>query len=221
VDEHGRALRKELEMRNRKIAKAGAVLLLAAQCALQPLFAATDGRRVSIDLESVPARELFQALADELGARLFFDESLSGPLSLRVEGVKVTTALDAACDSLGCTWVFVEGERPSLRIEASRTEEARGRGQVTESFVADRTLELCTLSLRDAKLSDVMRTFAKILGCDLDMRSDGSRLVTAEIQNVTVMQALDQLRKLTGSSSSIHRGPLTDQCTLRVGPPGM
>ena len=206
-------------MENRTTWKAASFLLMATLGVISPVSAERAERRVSIDLEAVPSQELFQALAEELGARLYFDEELAAPVSLRVDGVKVATALDAACDSLGCTWVIVEGEKPSLRIVRSVNEEARGRGQVTDSLVTDRTLELCTLSLRDAKLGDVMSSFARMLRCDLDMKADASRLVTAEIQNVTVMQALDQIWKLTGSSSSIHWGPLMDQCTLRVWPP--
>lgn len=196
-----------------------ALLMLSIFVAGSPVYAGPSGRRLSVDLEAVPALQLFQSLADELGAKLYFDESLSGPVSLRVDNVKVTTALDAACDSLGCTWVIVEGEKPSLRVLRSNTEDSRGRGQVTDSLVTDRTLQLCTMSLRDAKFGDVMGSFAKILRCELDMKTDPSRLLTVEIQNVTVMQALDQIWKLTGSSSSIHWGPLMDQCTLRVWPP--
>jgi type II secretory pathway component HofQ len=198
-----------------------ASLVMLGLLSVAPLPAAggTSERRVSIDLDGVPAEELFRSLAEELGAPLNFDPALAGSISLRLDNVKITTALDAACDSLGCTWVVVEGEKPRLQVLRSNTAESRGRGQVTDSLVTDRTLQLVTLSLKEAELADVMRTFARILRCDLDMPSPIEKKLTIEIQNVTAMQALDQIWKLTGATPTIHWGPLADQCRLSVDPP--
>lgn len=193
--------------------------LLAGMMVALPAIAGPSERRISIDLVGVPAEQFFRSLADELGATLNYAPELVGTVSLRLDGVRITTALDAACDSLGCTWVVVEGDAPRLKVIPSRTEEARGRGQVTDSLVTDRTLQPVTLSLKDAKLGDVMGTFAKILRCDLEMKANPELTVTAELQNVTAMEALDKIGESTSTQSSIHWGPLMDQCRIRVESP--
>jgi hypothetical protein len=161
-------------------------------------------RRISIDLAQAPVKDLFHAFAEELGAELRLDPALAGSVSLRLDNVKISTALDAACDSVGCTYQHVSGRSPRLHVLASRTEEARGRGLATESPLSDRARSPVSVSLRDAALGDVMGSFARILRCELRLDADPSIALTVELENVLAEEALARIDLLLGLESAIR-----------------
>jgi hypothetical protein len=93
--------------------------------ALSILLAADDAsaqkslrnERISLAFRDTPATTVVRTLAKSLGYDIELDEKLNAPVSIELNGVSPTTALNAMCESVGCTWK-VAGK--TLRVEKTQ-----------------------------------------------------------------------------------------------------
>jgi len=105
-----------------------AALSLALPLFLAPLEAREKGKGLDakIDIDIVKAKDVFQLFADLAGMSLELDPAVqNGPLTLRLENVRLGTALSTACDSLNCTWVVSPGNPARLRVYPGATQPAK------------------------------------------------------------------------------------------------
>src|SRR5262245_40074138 len=93
-----------------------AACLLALLAAVVPARAAELlDKRIDFAVEKAQAADLFRKLAATAGLKLDLDPAVRGTASLRVERVRLGTALQAACESLNCRFKVADGR---LRVEA-------------------------------------------------------------------------------------------------------
>lgn len=144
---------------------------------------------ISVDLQQAPPKEVLKSLATALDAQLQVSRPIESrdlpALSLTLERVEVTTALEAVCESLGCRWQL-EGETPRvLRVDWQRAPERPAPVDLATPI---------NLSLAEANGAEVMASVASVVGLELeweDWRQAGA--VTLELEAEPVRQVLDRL----------------------------
>jgi type II secretory pathway component GspD/PulD (secretin) len=154
-------------------------------------------RRVDVDLVDAPAVDAFQTFAEVLGASLEVDPAVDGLVTARLERVTVATAIRAISESLDLQFALVmtPGGPPILRLEpAEQTEEgAAPRRRAVREPRNVGTNQLISLSLAGAALRDVLSSFGRILGAEVDLPPDLEGSLTLEMQEAPAGDALDQI----------------------------
>lgn len=143
-------------------------------------------KRISLDLVETNARDVFGSLGAMTGGAVDLDPAIGGKLTLRLSDVSVRTVLVALCDMLACEWTAeaTDGSGPTLRIRpvAAPAAEALPPGTLDTPV---------TLALVNAPPETVLRSFAEILGAELDL--DWGEKVTIELHNEPLEAALDRV----------------------------
>jgi len=157
-----------------------ALILLSSLVLLAASAAAwTEEQKGAIDVDFREA-ELSDALAGFAAlteSRLELDPDLTGPVTLRLDRVKWSTALDALCDSVGCTWRLSDGERRVLKVD-------RRLAGVEEPI---------SVTLREADSLEVMRAIARILRGELQLDENLRGPVSITLERVAASTALDAI----------------------------
>ena len=169
-------------------------LFLAATAA----WGAGQGLDEPIDLDVVQALGMFELFARTAGLELAIDPAVAEKaLTLRVERVRVRTALDAACDSLGCRWWADAGK---LHVEAKAVAPPKA---VEKPALLDEPIDL---AVTKARAADVLRTFGEILGVQVDIEDEVGGEVTLDLQATPVRAALDAVCKRLSCRWHIEEG---------------
>lgn len=104
------------------LAVAGCLLVAAVAPARgqeeQPL-----GRRITINVNAVPPRQVLEMIARTMGGRFELDPQVTAPVTIRVVRITIRTALDAVCESVGCRWEYRDD---TLRVAAERAPSSTG-----------------------------------------------------------------------------------------------
>lgn len=169
-----------------------AVLLVSLSPAYGGDAPAPLDRRIDIDLVDAGAGETFASFAAVVGGELDLAPAVAArKISIRLQNVRVRTALDAACESLGCGWKLEKaspGGGDKLKVTELATA-AAGGGQPPRSAKLDEKL---SLDLLDAKMEQVLGTFARILDAKLELDPGlAGGEVTIKLTNVRLADALD------------------------------
>lgn len=172
------------------LALAGALLVptLPARAAEPPpLDAAID-----IKLTKAKAQEIFKTFGQILSAETEVDPALEGRiLTIYLEGVRVRTALTAACDGLGCEWSLADGKPRRLTVRstgpqvAKAPEKSEGRRPGID--------EKIDIKVKRAKVVDVFRTAGEILSVALDLDPKVSGEIDLDLTSVPVSELLNRL----------------------------
>ncbi len=151
-----------------------------------------------IDLDVVKASGAFDLFARTAGLELAIDPAVAErKLTLRVERVRVRTALDAACDSLECRW-RVEGGK--LIVEGKpRTP----KKTVEKAALLDEPIDL---KVTKARAADVLRTFGEILDVEVDIEEGLGSELTLDLDATPVRAALDAVCKKLSCRWHIEEG---------------
>ncbi len=169
-------------------------LILAA-----PVAAATSkGLDEELNLDVVKASGTFDLFAQIAGLEPVIAPAVAErKLTLRIEKVRVRTALDAACDSLECRW-RVEGGK--LIVE--------GKPQTAPKAVDKAALldEPIDLKVTKARAADVLRTFGEILDVEVDLEEGLGGDLTLDLDATPVRAALDAVCKKLGCRWHIEEG---------------
>ena len=182
-----------------------------------PLFASAEKAassletRINIDLREPKVEEVFRVFAMFAGASLELDARVDGTLkALTLDNVTVRTALNAACESVGCRWELVSSPDSVLVITpADAAETVAPAPPVTLA-------EPVNLSLSGAMAQAVFGSFATILGCELELDEALRGLpVTIEVESDPISEALEQTCDLLNCAWERVE---SDRCRLRVVP---
>jgi len=168
--------------------------LLAASAAR----GAGKGLDEPLDLDVVKASGTFDLFARTAGLELAIDPAVAAKtLTLRVERVRVRTALDAACDSLDCRW-RVEGGK--LIVEAKPLAAPKA---VEKPALLDEPIDL---KVTKAVAKDVLRTFGEILSVEVDIEDSIGGDLTLNLEATPVRAALDAVCKKLSCRWHIEEG---------------
>lgn len=161
-----------------------AVALLQASQAM-PAFASPETQEapVSIDLVDAGAKAVLRTFGTMADAEVVIDEGIEGELTILLNDVHWMTAMDAVCESVGCRWSLEGGFPRQLRF---RKEEWKPAGPEEST----RLSEPLTLSLRDAEVRQVLKSFGKILQREVVFAQPVKGTVSFELNNVTLRTAL-------------------------------
>lgn len=162
-----------------------AVLAFAAMAATA--HGAVKGLDEPIDLDVVKAPGVFDLFARAAGLEPAVDPAIAAKtLTLRIEKVRVRTALEAACDSLDCRW-RVEGGKLIVEAKPRTPPEP-----VEKSAQLDEPIDL---KVTKAQAADVLGTFGEILGVDVDIEDAVGGELTLDLEGIPVRAALEAVCK--------------------------
>lgn len=159
---------------------------------------ASQGLDEPVDLDLVRSTGAFEMLARAADLELAIEPVLAErPLTLRIEKVRVRTALDAACDSLECRW----------RVEAGKLiVEGKPRPSAKPVETASQLDEPIDLKVTKARAVDVLRTFGEILGVEVDIDEGVGGELTLDLEGTPVRAALDAVCKKLSCRWHIEEG---------------
>lgn len=171
--------------------------------ATAPLLAADPhqgfGQRISLDLVEAAPADVFASFGRVVGREVVVDPAVAAPVTIRLQKVTAGTALQAICESIDCFWRFEGGKltiRPRPKPGEALTAPSPRSG--TPSNV-DPGSEPISLSLREARLEDVLHSFSKILEVPIDVAPElADAPVTIELQSVAANEALAALLRIVG-----------------------
>lgn len=168
--------------------------------------AALDSR-VSITLEKASPSAAFGGLAEMAGFKLVVDPAVRGPVTVRVENVRLRTLLDVVCESIGCRWQLVAGNPSELRIKPL----PGGNGQPAAAAHRD----AIDIRVTNADVAGLLRTFAMLGDYELDLSPEVTGKVSLEIENTPYDEALDRVCREAGCEWKVLPG---DPQKLRITP---
>ena len=187
------------------------VVVLLALLAFSPLSAAQDAldKRVSLDLKTMAPREAFNVIAMAIGYTVDVAPDVATPVDIVIPNVKARTALDAICDSIGCTWqangtvIVVRKGGPAGRVGLVARTLKMGRGPAVAAELK-RRLDIvlpADMKFDHAPLALVAERLSKAtgLGINLVNAKEGETL-TADLGNRTLVSALKTLTEQYGGS---------------------
>lgn len=159
---------------------------------------ASQGLDEPVDLDLVRSTGAFEMLARAADLELAIETVLAErPLTLRIEKVRVRTALDAACDSLECRW----------RVEAGKLiVEGKPRPSAKPVETAAQLDEPIDLKVTKARAADVLRTFGEVLGVEVDIDEGVGGELTLNLEGTPVRAALDAVCKKLSCRWHIEEG---------------
>lgn len=151
-------------------------------------------RRIDVDLVDASVVDAFQTFAQVLGASLEVDPAVDGLITARLERVTVATAIRAVSESLDLQVALVTttGGPPVLRLLPAGDDATPRRRAVREPRNVG-TNQLISLSLAGAALRDVLSSFGRIFGAEVDLPHDLEGSLTLEMQEAPAGDALDQI----------------------------
>ncbi len=153
-------------------------------------------QRVFVDLNQVPPVTLLRQLAAAVGCKLEIEGSLpESAVSLRLSNVRARTALDAACDTVGCRW-RVEGQ--SLHVEVTAPPPALTSGQ---SFIEKLATPLRGegWNIERVPLGDVLALLSKELGVQVVVdNADPSTVISVDLRGRSPNEAFSFVQRALG-----------------------
>lgn len=188
-------------VRPAKLAALAFALLAAAGLPAAARAAEKEGLDKPINLDIVKGPNVFKILADVVGMEPVVDPALKDRLlTLRLESVRARTALDAACDSLGCRWQVEPGNPPRLRVTALA---AKPPGVVDPKAGLTQPIDL---KVTQAQVPELLHTFGQILSAEVQVGPGLGGKVDFELTNVPVGEALDTVCKKVGCTWKLTGG---------------
>lgn len=185
-----------------------AFVLAAALAATAPGAAAAADldQRLSLDLEEAAPRDVFAAFAQMQELDLVLDPAVDEPISVRFDDITARTAITAICESIRCRWRVDDGV---LHVVPA--------GSAAERSAAARLDERVDLDLEDARLGEIFRSFASLLGARLEIADPLADLeLSIQIEDRTAAEAMDAVCRQGGCRWSLDQA--AGEPVLRVIP---
>jgi len=181
------------------------VLLLAALLAapVPPALAQDlESKKVTLDLNAVAPADALQAVADAIGVPAAVDAALTTPVDIAVKNVTARTALNAICESIGCSW-----ELTSARLVVRAAGDAGSKaGRVyvggkaatpeAQAVVDAFRKELpAGLDFENAPLAEISKRLSQELGLPvrLTCKDLSVTTLTMDFGGLTLQRALQQI----------------------------
>ncbi len=154
---------------------------------------------ISIDLKEADAQVVLSSFHDITGLVGTVDPGIDGKVTIKVEKVSWSAALDALCEPLGCAWRLESGHPRTLDIVLAH--EGKGESSMEQPISID-------LVLADGM--ETLRTLARILETELVVE-DGEAwegTVTMTVQEARVSTLLDMVCEQLGCRWSLEESRL-------------
>lgn len=156
-------------------------------------------QRISLDLVEAAPADVFASFGKVLDVEVQLDAAVTAPVTIRLRNVSVATSLQAVCESIECRWRFESGRlaihpRPAAGLAPS--------APPTRTPLPATSEEPISLSLRGARLADVLRSFGKILEVEIEVAPEvADAPISLELQNVAARQAFQAVLNLAGAEA--------------------
>lgn len=150
---------------------------------------------VSIDVENVPPRDVFDQLAGELGCDISVSPFLWKHVTLQVENTPIYKVISLVCPQIGCKEINY-GNRLAIKpltifdkIRAKQWKEFNKmmdeRNRILQSRLPD------GMSFEDVPLSTVLEEISKVSGLELKpWQDEGDRKVSIDLSGMVIEEAL-------------------------------
>jgi type II secretory pathway component GspD/PulD (secretin) len=166
--------------------------------------------KIDLSVRQADPADVFRSFGKLMGAETVVDPAVHGPVSVELHNVRVRTLLDAVCESIGCRWELQPGKPPKLRVTAGP---AAAAGKPAPADLRSGLDEELDLKVTEAKGTEVLKTFAQILGVQLSLDPAVGGEVSFELENTPCRKALDAVCAALGCDWELVEGPPR---TLRV-----
>ncbi|MEO8505456.1 MAG: hypothetical protein ABI609_16285 [Acidobacteriota bacterium] len=170
-------------------------VLLLAGCLLCPASTAWSAppspldERISIDLADADPGDALRSFSQLTGWKFTVDPAIKTKLTARLKNVRVRTALDVVCESVGCTWEEVAGNPPTVQVKALET---RVSQPGTERQADVGLNQPISISLRDAAAADVLKSVGQLLDVEVAAAPFANQ-ISIELKAAPVRQVLDEI----------------------------
>lgn len=162
--------------------------------AAEPVPASPLDERVSIELVDANPGDALRSFSQLTGLRFDVAPGLDKSLTTTLRNVRVRTALDVLCESVGCEWREVPGTPPSVSVTASAapapspatTQRPQLSGALSQALT-----QPISLRLEKAAARDVLASFQQMLGAEMAVEPAISGEITVHLEAVPVAVALD------------------------------
>lgn len=161
--------------------------------------------RINIELKDAAAADVFQSFGQLTGMAVTIDPAIRRKLSIRLENVRVRTALDAACESLGCRWEPRDGKLVFTALASGE------RKSPAKTDAKDRI----DIRVTQADVQDLFRILGDLVGAEVVLDPAIAGKVTLDLQATPWNQGLDILCKQAGCSWSLS-GEKGEKRVLKV-----
>lgn len=138
---------------------------------------------MSLSLEGASPEAALGGLARANGLQFTLDPNVDGEVTVRLSNVRLKTALDAICDSIGCTWKVEAGQTPRLHVQAIA-------GGKPSKLPID---EVIDIKITDADAHDFLKTLAMMMGAELDLDPAVTGKVSLTLEKTPLRKGLDAL----------------------------
>jgi len=156
-------------------------------------------RRISLDLVEAAPADVFASFGQVLGLEVEVDAAVTAPVTIRLRNVSIATSLQAVCESIECRWRFESGR---LAIHPRPAAGPSPSAPPTKSPLPATSDQPISLSLRGARLADVLRSFGKILDVEIEVAPDVAEApISLDLQNVPARAAFDAVLDLAGAEA--------------------
>ncbi len=190
------------------------ILSLAAPAAQKDLAR----ERVTLQFKDTPVTQVFPALAKSLGYELTLDPKLRALVTLQVVNVTAQTALDAICQSIGCSWqrsgnrLVVNALRDEIMIwgdNAVGEQIRRSGGDPLHSVVRNLDDRLpFDITWSPIDLQYAVTHLARMANAAADVApSLQGRKIAVVLTNATLRQALDEVCRVGSCQWELQERP--------------
>jgi hypothetical protein len=187
------------------------VVLLSALLALSVPSAAQDAlaKRLSLDLKAMAPRDAFNVIATAIGYTVDVAPDVATPVDIVIPNVKARTALDAICDSIGCTWqangtvIVVRKGGPAGRVGLVARTLKTGRGPAAAAELKRRldTVLPADMKFDHAPMALVAERLSNATGLGINfVNAKTGQTLTTDLGNRTLSSALKTLTEQYGGS---------------------
>lgn len=144
--------------------------------------------RISIDLVDADPQDTLRNFAQLTGLRFEIPPALINPFTGTLRNVRVRTALDVLCESVGCAW----SERPGKPSTVVVTLVAGVPQKTPVKSAASTALgEPISLDLQDADAGEVLRSFGALLSAKVELDPAIKGKISIRLKAVAARDALD------------------------------
>ena len=177
------------------------------------------GQRISMTLRDAHAHEVLSSFGRILQVATDIDPQLEGPVSITLERVAASTALDALCENLGCAWQLTPEEDPQTLLVRARAVPGTLRLRAPERDDSDVSAAKLAQSI-DVELiavppCDIFRYTGHYLSaavlCDPDL---DSQKIDVHLQDVPLRELYEHVCALSDCTWQLEPDPQTP--ALRV-----
>jgi hypothetical protein len=183
----------------RALAVAALVCTFATPAVAQNVAA----KRVTLDLNAVAPDAAFKAVADAIGVTVTVDGFVTAPVDIKVRNVSAKTALNAMCESVGCSWTITGS---ALAVKPLKTFAIRvsGRADGSDPEKLARTQAVldalkqklpADMKFENAPLETVSTRLSEALGLHVQLtcKDPAVRMLTADLSNQSMQSALQAI----------------------------